>query len=483
MQTLIPPSASGVVRPVGRFGRVFGFGLTTRAILILLGGFLGAVPAFFHAGKPWPMFVWDAVVLVLVLFDLLLLPPPSAITVTRRFIHSPAIGQRSEIQLEVLHDARRPFDVFLTDDLHPSLAAAPLTAYVKAFPREPAVETLNFTPRERGDFSLGRIYLRVRGALGLVERWAVVEMPQAVRVYPSSVRPEESTEFYLIRARQIELQKRRLRMRGMGRDFESLRDYRDSDDLRNISWTATARRAKLIAREFVAERSQQVWIVLDAGRLSQTAVELSNRPALPQSAIRPAVQEETLFSVTQLDQATNAAVMLAQVIGGSGDKFALLAYGRSIQQLLLPGGGPAHLRLFIDLLSSVRSERAEANHLQAASKLKNLQRRHGLVIWITEIAESANTPEILAALAQLERHHVVILVLIRHPELEALASRTPANAEEMYASAAAQEVLDRRRVQIVQLQQQGVLIVETTGAEAGAAAVSKYLEVKAKSLL
>ena len=84
------------------------------------------------------------------------------------------------------------------------------------------------------------------------------------------------------------------------------------------------------------------------------------------------------MSVTQLDQATTAAVMLAQVIGGSGDKFALLSYGRRVQQQLLPGNGPVHLRTMINLLSQARSEAAEANHLQAASRLKNLQRRRGL---------------------------------------------------------------------------------------------------------
>ena len=169
-----------------------------------------------------------------------------------------------------------------------------------------------------------------------------------------------------MRARQIELQKRRLRLRGIGREFESLRDYQRGDELRNISWTATARRAKLITRQFTTERSQQVWVVLDAGRLSQTAFELrKSRPtASGESEFEAA--EKLQLSVTQLDQATSAAVMLAQVIGGSGDKFALLTYGRRIQQQLLPGNGPVHLRMMIDLLSKVRSESAEANHLHAA---------------------------------------------------------------------------------------------------------------------
>ena len=50
--------------------------------------------------------------------------------------------------------------------------------------------------------------------------------------------------------------------------------------------------------------------------------------------------ENLILNVTQLDQATTAAVMLAQVIGGSGDKFALLSYVRRVQQQLLPGNGP-----------------------------------------------------------------------------------------------------------------------------------------------
>jgi uncharacterized protein (DUF58 family) len=139
--------------------------------------------------------------------------------------------------------------------------------------------------------------------------------------------------------------------------------------------------------------------------------------------------------------------------------------------------------MMINLLSQVRSETAEANHLQAASRLKNLQRRRGLVIWITEIAESAGRPEVVSAVAELVRRHLVVLVLLEHPELDALAAREPKNAAEMFASTAAQEMLERRRETIAKLRQQGVLVVEATPAEVGASAISKYLEVKAQGLL
>jgi uncharacterized protein (DUF58 family) len=311
----------------------------------------------------------------------------------------------------------------------------------------------------------------------------VVDTPQRVRVFPAHEDSRENTQFYLLRARQIEMQKRKLRLRGVGREFDSMRDYQPGDELRKISWTATARRGKLVTRQFTVERSQQVWMMLDAGRLSRTAFEL-RRGGVENFAETGAEREAAhLLTVTQLDQATTAATMLAQVIQGSGDKFAMMAYGREVQQLLPPGAGASHLRVLIDLLSQTRSEGAEADHLNAVARLKTAQRRRGLIVWITELIDSAGKPELVVAAAELARRHLVVLVLLKHPELEELAGREPKTREEMFHSAAAQEMLERRRETIAQLERQGVLIVETTAAEVGINAVSKYLEVKAEGLL
>lgn len=483
MQTLIPQPVTARARYLGRAGRVLGFGLSAKALLLLIAGVLWAIPAFFHPHRLWMMLAWDGVIALLLVVDAMGLPSPSAIAVTRRFLNSPQLGERTEVEYEVVQESRGIVEVRLTDDLHTALLATPRSLTAVAYPRDAVRAVLEIYPRQRGDFRLGKIYLRYRGALRLVERWAVCDAEQNLRVFPASEQSGDNASFYLMRARQIELQKRRLRLRGIGREFESLRDYQDGDELRNISWTATARRAKLITRQFTTERSQQVWIVLDAGRLSRTAFELrKSKPVVAGEGEQDAA-ENLLLSVTQLDQATSAAVMLAQVIGGSGDKFALLSYGRKVQQQLLPGNGPAHLRMMISLLSQVRSESAEADHLHAASRLKNLQRRRGLMIWITEMAESAGRPEVVSAVAELVRRHLVVLVLLQHPELDALAAREPKNAEEMFASTAAQEMLERRRETIAKLRQQGVLVVQTTPAEVGASAISKYLEVKAQGLL
>jgi len=489
MQTLIPQPATATAQPIGRTGRILGFGLTPLAMILLASGVALAAPAFWHPHRIWIMFAWDAIILLLALLDASLLPRPSAFTVTRSFLDSPQLGQPTRVELSVVMQANSLIDLRLTDDLDTALVATPAEQRLQVYPRDPAISITTIYPSQRGDFAMRRVYLRYRGTLRLAERWAATEpiepsgKPQQVRVFPALEESRDTTKFYLLRARQIEMQKRRLRLRGTGRDFESLRDYQQGDELRNVSWTATARRNKLVSRQFTVERSQQVWIVLDAGRLSRTAFELKRVGAATFSETEAERAAAHLLAVTQLDQATQAAAMLAQVINGSGDKFAMMAYGRQIQQLLPPGAGQTHLRLLIDQLSRTRSERSEADHLGAMTRLKSLQRRRGLIVWVTELTDSIGRPEIVSAAAELVRRHLVVLVLLKHPELDELAGRTPQTRAEMFHAAAAQEMIERRRETVAQLERQGVLIVETTAAEVGVNAVTKYLEVKAKGML
>ena len=126
-------------------------------------------------------------------------------------------------------------------------------------------------PQERGDCTTGLLYVRYRSPLGLAEKWAKAPLAQTVRIYPA-LRTGEEQQIFLARSRQIDLQLRQTRQRGLGRDFESLRDYREGDDLRDICWTASARRGSLITRQYQTERSQPVWIVLDCGRLMRSRV-------------------------------------------------------------------------------------------------------------------------------------------------------------------------------------------------------------------
>lgn len=477
MQTLIPLPATAEARPKGkRMGRLLGFGATPRFLMLLGATVLLSIPAFLQGRTPWLMFAVDAMLLVALLADAVMLPAPERFTVTRRFTHAPELGLACQLELTAVKVAPGIHTVRFVDDLDASLLQATRVPTLVSYPNEASTVRYAVTPSRRGDLPLGKLYLRYSGVLRLVERWAVADLRQTVRVFAAGEAANESSDLFLLRARQIELEKRRLRRIGLGREFETMRDYQPGDELRNVSWTATARHNKLITQQFTTERSQQVWLVLDAGRLSRTAFQLNG-------STTAASEGDAVRMVTQLDQAASAAGQLARVIAQSGDRSALLTYGRGVQQQILPSSGPLHLRRMVDALSQVRSERAEADHLMASMRLRQLQRRRGMVLWITEMTESAGRPEIVAAVTGLVRRHLVVLVLLQHPELEALASATPKDARAMYASTAAQELLEQRRLTLAQLRAQGVLVVETSAAAVASDSISKYLEVKSQGRL
>ena len=87
-------------------------------------------------------------------------------------------------------------------------------------------------------------------------------MSETVKVYPNMRRARE-IELKALGAQLFLAVQRRAVRRGEGREFESIRDYVLGDELRHISWTATARRSKLTTRQYQIERDQTVLIAID----------------------------------------------------------------------------------------------------------------------------------------------------------------------------------------------------------------------------
>jgi len=464
---IAPSLHPGPVRAACQPRRRWSFGLTPRAIGLLAAGLLLLIPGFYVEKFSYAMLLWDGLVLVAALLDGVRLPSAAQLIAERSWISAPALDTETEIELTIENQGRVIIECQLVDDLPADLVAYPTTHRLRAFPRVPARLRYRIRARERGDCETGWLYARYRSPLGLAERWACGPLTQTVRVYPT-LRTTEEQQLFLARSRQIDLQLRQARQRGLGRDFESLRDYREGDDLRDVCWTATARRGALITRQYQTERSQAVWIVLDCGRLMRSRQLRLGEPEGGHS---------------KLDHACSTAVALAQLALYSGDRVGLLAYGQSIQQRLLPGRGSAHLRQLIELLAQVKAEISEADHLRATAVLNRLQPRRSLILWVTDLAETAMRPEVIDGAVQLLRRHVLLFVALAEPEVEAIAKARPKTVEQMFRSAAAQEMAGRREVLLARLHEQGALTLDLNPEALTPSVLNQYLMVKERAMV
>ncbi len=453
---LAPPAIDAQARPHGRFGVAFG----RRALFLFLVGFAWLIPAFWNARFAGALVVWDALILALWFADIRRAPRASALSMRRTWLTPPALSVTSDVSLLLANSARQPVTARIVDAVPSRLRTTPPAVSLVVGPRAEAEATYSIRPTRRGEAVVGGAFIRYQTNWQLAERWAVADLSQTALASPD-LDDARRQSLQLVRSRHIERQQRVARLRGAGRAFESLREYRTGDELRDVCWTASARRAKLVTRQYEIERSQTIWITLDSGRLMRARVG----------------------ELTKLDYSVNAALALSQVAIGSGDRVGILAYGRRISLRLPASRGSAHLRRVVEHLARLDADEWEGDHLLAAGRLLNDQKRRSLIVWLTDLSETAMTPDVIRAASRLMTRHLVLFVVIGEPDLRQMADRVPNDVAEMYETAAAQEVLTRRERLLGALRDGGALAFESASSRLSTTLVNSYLEIKQRNRL
>lgn len=453
---LAPSPVAGEAQLAGRAA----VALTPRSLWLLAAGLIFVAPAWLDHRALFLLLVWDAAVVVVIAVNVHRLTSPSGIHVVRTWSAPLTIGSPSHVRLDIHNRGNVALDIRVADYVSGQLRRDLPEMDLAVAARGSSSVTYDIAPSARGDAAMGQVSLRWRDAWALVDRWGLVPLAQEVRVYPS-LEEGQRQAMYLIRSRQIALEKRRAKRFGGGRDFESLRDYRAGDEPRDISWTVSAKRGKLVTKVYQPERSQTVWLLVDAGRLLRARIG----------------------SRTILDETVTAALTLAQVALASGDRVGLLAYGRRVQHRIAPSRGAGHLRALVEALATVHADGVEADHAGAAAAMLGAQKRRALIVWLTEVAETAGVPEVIENALRMAPSHVVLFGVVRQPEISALAASVPQSTGEMYRVMSAQETLERREALLHGLQQRGALVVEMSPAALSEGLVDRYLEVKERGLL
>ena len=456
VEKMVPADVEAPAHAYKRLGVAFG----DRFFALLAVGMVWLVPALVDLRFVCALIAWDGLVVLAWLADLAQLPNPSQLMVRRSWRSPAALSNSSDLDLTLVSASRKSVRATMIDTVPPQLRSEPPTVAIKVTALSEATASYRICPMQRGDAKLGDCYVRYQSVLRIAERWARASVGQTVRIYPDLEEAKQHSIF-MVRSRQFAVERRLARIRGIGREFERLWEYQQGDEYRNICWTASARRGKLVTRVYQVERSQTIWIVIDTGRLMRARVG----------------------NFSKLDRAVNSALSLAQVATQSGDRVGLVTYGRDIRQHLPAAKGSAHLRQIIEQLALAREEGAEADHLRMAGRLLTDQKRRSLIVLLTDLAETAMTPEVIEAAAMMMPRHLVLFVIIGQPDLGEMASKTPQSETEMYQVVAAQEMVHRRELLLARLRERGALALEVSSRSVAPALVDSYLQIKERNQL
>lgn len=396
---------------------------------------------------------------------------PADWRVTRQLPPRLLFGVENRIRLTLELPLSRSLSITLRDEPPAALGLrGPAGAVLQVDPVEGGIARAEMSyallADRRGDFDFGDIVLRWPSPRGLLLRQHRFAAAATARVYPNLVAARRQA-LAARQQQQLHPGGRLSGYRGQGREFESLRDYVAGDELRHVSWTATARRGRLTTRQYQIERNQSVMIVIDAGRLMTARID----------------------RLTKLDYAIEAALTIASLAVSNGDLVGLLVFERQVIRYLPPrkgrNGENGNTRLidFLEALYNVEPRLIEPSYRRAFDHFTRLCRKRSLVIILTDLVDRDASAELLAGAAALSPEHLPLIVTIGDRDLRQLVREEPATVEDVYRQSVAEEMLQQRELALGWLVDHGGQVLDLPAGSLAVGLLQKYLEIKARGLL
>lgn len=434
----------------------------TRRFLILLS--LGFVPLSLSWNFPFLRqitIVYDVLLFLAALYDAFQSKLSDEVKFSRHFIKRFAIGDENEVFLRVENNSVNDYEFYLKDEFPPKMKlTGKREGEVPGRAQSVSELVYKLTPPTRGLYYFGSINVRWLSRWGLVWRQKSFERAESVKVYPNARRAREM-ELTALGARSLTASRRRSILRGEGRDFESLRDYVRGDELRHISWTATAKRGKLVTRQYQVERDQTILIAVDAGRLMTGRIETESK----------------------FDLAVHAAIALMSSAVRGGDNVGILTFSRRITKFIPPKKGFDLIDATLEALHDVEPEMVEPSYARALQFIASNLKKRALVIILTDIIDEEGSKDLIHALKLLRPRHLPLVVTIGDTDLRAAVNEIPTDEKLLFTQSVAEEILDQREKALRFVESQGGLALDVNASTLAPALLESYLRIKEKGLL
>jgi len=315
-------------------------------------------------------------------------------------------------------------------------------------------------PVKRGEYHFGFMNLFAGWKFGMLSRRFQFEESRMVKVYPSFLKVRQyiqMSDAYLMH----ELGIKKTRRIGHTLEFDNIRNYVLGDDQRSINWKATARSAELMVNQYEDEKAQQIYCLIDKGRVMKMPFE----------------------GLSLLDYAINAALMLSHVSVHKQDKAGLLTFSKSLSHFIKADNKRTHLNLILEALYNQRTLYTESNFPGLVGYVAKHIPQRSLLVLFTNFESMVALERQLPYLRLMSQKHLLLVVFFENTELKSIINSDPENSEEVYVQIIAEQFKYDKRMMIKILQQNGILSVLSQPQQLTVNIINKYLEIKSRALI
>ncbi|MBZ4188543.1 DUF58 domain-containing protein [Niabella beijingensis] len=421
----------------------------------------GAIALCFIASYFAPQLYSIASVLLVLLFiailaDVLLVYlKKNGIIATRTTPDRLSIGDENRITLHLFNNYNHPVAVSVIDEL-------PVQFQERSWVRNTTLAGSQGTdihyflkPLTRGEYLFHDINVFVTAPLRLVTRRFTINAQKTTKVYPSFIQMRRFQLLAIANRLQEAGVKRSPRL-GHSMEFEHIKEYVRGDDYRTINWKATGRKGSIMVNNYTDERSQQVYCIINKGRVMKMPFE----------------------GMTLLDYSINAALVLSNISLVKQDKAGLITFAENQDVFLTADKRPGQMNLLLETLYKQETRFLEADYEKLYTVIRNKITSRSLLVLFTNFESMESLQREMPALKRMAHYHLLLVVFFENTAIRELTETSAGDLEEVYIKTIAEKFAFEKRQMVKELQQNGILSILTAPQQLTVNTINKYLELK-----
>ncbi len=314
-------------------------------------------------------------------------------------------------------------------------------------------------PTKRGEYNFGALNVFARTQLGLCTRKFRFSQGKTVPVYPSYLQMRKY-ELMAISNNLTELGIKKIRRIGHNMEFEQIKEYVQGDDFRTINWKATARKAALMVNNYQDEKSQQVYSLIDKGRVMQMPFN----------------------GLSLLDYAINASLVISNIAIKKEDKAGLITFQHRVGTVLPASKRNNQMFLIQEALYNQKTAFKETDFSRLFSLVRNKLNHRSLLLLFTNFESRVSLDRQLPFLISLAKNHLVVLIFFENTEMSSLIEDRASSLRTMYHKAIAEKFAFEKKLIVRELASYGIHCILTSPQDLTVNTINKYLELKARGV-
>ena len=369
-------------------------------------------------------------------------------------------GDENTIRIDVENRYAFPAKLKIIDEIPHQFQRRDVLFHLSVKPSEKSILEYKLRPVKRGAYHFGTINIYVIASLGFFSRRYKFEQPIEVPVYPSYMQLRKY-QLMAISNRLNEMGVKKVRRLGHSMEFEQIKEYVQGDDYRTLNWKATARKGQLMVNNFTDEKSQQVYCVIDKGRVMKMPFE----------------------ELSLLDYAINASLVLSNVALTKQDKAGLITFSDKMGAFLPANKKASQMQAIVELLFNQKSRYLESDFEQLYISIRRNINQRSLIVLFTNFESLSGMRRHLPYLRKIAQHHLLLTVFFENTELKEVIQSPAKTVEDVYVKTVAEKFAFEKRQIARELQQFGILSILTPPQQLTINTINKYLELKARQAI